>query len=179
MSAPAHDEISYLADDDEPAGIVDLGEARARANGGPPPIAEPEIPLEVYPGWELEQVQELLKGAGAGIHLLIGAGENDWKMTEADLERIGKPLTRIVNRWEPALKLSPVADPLLVAKGFAIYGWRSALEQKRAQRDQAEQGAGPGYIEGSAIAPEPRPAQAREPDPLDGTPYFQPGSEPQ
>jgi hypothetical protein len=90
---------------------------------------------EVLPGWQPEAISTFVSGFGAGVHLLIGQTEQDWLMTRKDLERIVPPLTRIANRWEPALKLSPIADPLLVAHGFALYGWRSALEAKRAARD--------------------------------------------
>jgi hypothetical protein len=80
------------------------------------------------------------------LHMLAGVAEKDWLMTVADLDRIAPPLTRIANRYEPALRLSPLADPLLVAHGFALYGWRSALERKRALRDAEEQEpAGDGY----------------------------------
>jgi hypothetical protein len=112
------------------------------------PAGQPVAPI--YPGWEQGTVEQFLRGTGAGIHMLIGASERDWLMTEKDLERIAPPLTRICNRWEPALRLSPIADPLLVAHGFALYGWRSALERQRALRDQALEhedlaGAGPRY----------------------------------
>jgi hypothetical protein len=115
-----------------------------------PPIAqdEPEQPVDerALPGWEQETIEQFLRGTGAGLHMLAGVGERDWLMTQADLERIAPPLTRIANRYEPALRLSPIADPLLVAHGFALYGWRSALERKRAQRDGEEaEPRGDGY----------------------------------
>ncbi len=97
---------------------------------------EPEV-LEV-PQWERETVEQILTGLGAGAHLLAGKAEHDWEMTEADLGRIAPPLTRIMNRYEPTARLAAHADPLMVAHGFALYGWRSALERQRALRDQAE-----------------------------------------
>jgi hypothetical protein len=115
------------------------------------PIVEPiddaeQAAPEQLPGWEVETVEQFLRGAGAGLHMLAGVAERDWMMTQADLERIAAPLTRIANRYEPVLRLSPMADPLLVAHGFALYGWRSALERKRALRDlQDELAAGDGY----------------------------------
>jgi hypothetical protein len=126
------EEISYLELEGGP-GVLELPE-------GPPPAPEGEAPepIAVLPGWEQSQIEAFLKGTGAGIHMLAGKGERDWLMTEEDLERIAPPLTRICNRYEPTLRLSPIADPLLVAHGFALYGWRSALEARRAQRD-AEQ----------------------------------------
>lgn len=96
--------------------------------------------------WDQETVEQFLRGTGEGIHMLAGVGEQDWKMTERDLARIAPPLTRIANRYEPVLKLAPVADPLLVAHGFALYGWRSALERQRAIRDaQIQQRQRDGY----------------------------------
>jgi hypothetical protein len=91
--------------------------------------------LQTYPGWSQETIEQFLQGSGAGIHMLIGAAERDWLLTSKDLERIAPPLTRICNRWEPALRLSPIADPLLLMHGLALYCWRSLLEAKRAQRD--------------------------------------------
>lgn len=171
------DELDYL--EETGPGIPELpaGDAehqRYSAGGEPVPV---------LPGWEVETIQTFLQGTGAGIHMLIGQTDNDWLMTRKDLERIAPPLTRICNRWEPALRLSPIADPLLVAHGFALYGWRSALEAKRAQRDQeAEAEAGPGYqpaapdVNGSAasesepdleLGDEPQPyfPNARRPEP--------------
>src|SRR5438552_7326064 len=116
------DEIDYL--EDSGPGIPDLPQTPAPAL---PPGAEP-APAAGPPGWEQDTIETFLQGTGAGIHMLIGQTERDWLMTEADLKRIAPPLTRICNRWEPALRLSPAADPLLVAHGFALYGWRSALE---------------------------------------------------
>lgn len=96
--------------------------------------------------WEQETIEKFLQGTGVGLHMLAGVSERDWLMTKTDLERIAPPLTRIVNRYEPLARLSPYGDPLLVAHGFALYGWRSALERKRAMRDAQEQAAaGDGY----------------------------------
>lgn len=106
---------------------------------GPPPAAAVDPPIEPQILWEQEQIETFLKGTGEGLHMLAGVAEHDWRMTQKDLERIAPPLTRIANRYEPVLKLAPVADPLLVAHGFALYGWRSALERQRALRDQREQ----------------------------------------
>jgi hypothetical protein len=131
MTPTALDEIDYL--EESGPGIPELPEGPAADQVPAGAIAE--IPPS-YPGWEPETVEQFLKGTGYGIHMLIGQAENDWKMTETDLERIVPPLTRICNRWEPALRLSPIADPLLVAHGFALYGWRSALERQRALKDK-------------------------------------------
>ena len=131
----------------------------------PEHVAEPQEPAQeptVLPGWEQEQIEAFLRGTGAGVHMLAGKAESDWLMTAEDLARIAPPLTRICNRYEPTLRLSPIADPLLVAHGMALYGWRSALEAKRAQRDAEEErreqpgyDAGPAPADGPAKAPQP------------------------
>jgi hypothetical protein len=94
--------------------------------------------IQAYPGWEQETVEQFLKGAGAGMHLMIGEGEKDWYMTETDLDRIAPPLTRILNRYEPTLRASEYADPLLVAHGLGLYGWRSVIQQRQAARRKQE-----------------------------------------
>jgi hypothetical protein len=147
--AGAVEEVDYL--EEGGPGIPDISGAplvpppRAAQEAEPPP-----------PGWDQETIETFLRGTGSGIHMLIGQAERDWLLLEEDLRRIAPPLTRICNRWEPALRLSPLADPLLVAHGFALYGWRSALEAKRAQRDAEEAAStGPGYEEeppGAAVA---------------------------
>ncbi len=140
------------------------------------PEVEPEGATEqALPGWELETIEQFLRGTGAGLHMLAGVTDKDWLMTQADLERIAPPLTRIANRYEPVLRLSPVADPLLVAHGFALYGWRSALERKRALRDAEEQAAaGDGYepVEGSAVGEETHfdPEELRSQSPISPSP---------
>lgn len=128
------EEIAYV--EERGPGIPELPDTIAL--GGEP---APELPgVPAYPGWEEKTVEQFLMGFGAGTHMLIGVADHDWQMTEKDLERIAPPLTRILNRWEPAVRVSPYADPLLVAHGFGLYGWRSALERQRALRDaQAEQ----------------------------------------
>jgi hypothetical protein len=133
-------EVDYL--EESGPGITELPAAGAVPQ--PSPLGGEPPPQ--YPGWEQETIETFLQGFGSGVHMLIGQSEKDWMMTKKDLERIAPPLTRIANRWEPALRLSPVADPLLVAHGFALYGWRSALERQRALRDQEELvEPGPGY----------------------------------
>jgi hypothetical protein len=129
-------EVDYL--EERGPGIAELptGQDGMVLLGGDPAEEEQQAP-PVYPGWEQETVEQFLMGFGAGTHMLIGAAEKDWLMTKRDLARIAPPLTRIMNRWEPAVRMSPYADPLLVAHGFALYGWRSGLERNRALRDAA------------------------------------------
>jgi hypothetical protein len=130
-------ELDYV--EESGPGVVDLSQAPAEEQ-----VPADGMVVEAPPQlWEQETIEKFLQGTGVGLHMLAGAGEKDWLMTKADLERIAPPLTRIANRYEPLARLSPYGDPLLVAHGFALYGWRSALERKRAMRD-AEEEAGPG-----------------------------------
>jgi hypothetical protein len=145
-------EIDYLEPGAGP-GITELPEVLDAPPAGERIAGAPDPGL---PGWELEHIEQFLKGTGAGIHLLIGQDERDWLMTKADLERMAPPLTRIANRWEPALRLSPLADPLLFTYGAVLYVWRNALEMQRRKKDLA------------AAAPEDAGAHYEYPDDADG-----------
>lgn len=167
-------EVDYV--EEAGPGILELPEG---APAEQQPVDGPEV-LEPALRWEQDAVEDFLKGGGAILHLMIGAGEEDWKMTLEDLERIAPPLTRIANRWEPLAQLAPYADPLLVAKGFAIYGWRSALETARAKRDAQASPTAPreGYVRDQEPAGEQlvdEPVDAGEQLPADYAPpgrYF-------
>jgi len=146
-------ELDYIEEDAGP-GIAEIP-SDLELRGTPGEEQGADAPAEALPGWEQETIEQFLRGTGAGLHMLAGKAERDWLMTEKDLERIGPPLTRIANRYEAVVKLSPMADPLLVAHGMALYGWRSALEAKRAQRDAEEaELAGPGYDHGATPTPD-------------------------
>jgi hypothetical protein len=150
MMAGATIDIDYLEEGAGP-GIAEIPEDLELRGAAEEEEAAAAQGAEVLPGWDQATIEQFLRGTGAGIHMLAGRAENDWLMTEKDLERIAPPLTRICNRYEAVLKLSPMADPLLAAHGFGLWGWRSALEAKRAQRDAEEaEPAGPGYERGPA-----------------------------
>jgi len=124
-------EIDYLENGAGP-GVTELPSAVEQpADTSRVDVVEPE-----FPGWDLEHIESLLKGTGAGVHLLLGQNEREWLMTKADLERMGPPLTRIANRWQPALRLSPLADPLLFSYGAVLYVWRNALAMERRKKDR-------------------------------------------
>lgn len=88
--------------------------------------------------WEVEAVNEHLKMVGSGIHELWGKAEKDWEMSQRDLERIGPPLTRILNRYEPTARMAVVSDPLLLGYGTTLYTYRSVLQARAAMAEQRE-----------------------------------------
>lgn len=135
-------EIDYLEPGPGP-GVVELPE-HVDEPGAQTRVGVDGEDLALYPGWELDQIEIFLKGIGAGVHELIGQTERDWLMTKADLERMAPPLTRIANRWEPAVRLSPLADPILFTYGGALYTWRNALAMQRARKERraAEEATG-------------------------------------
>jgi hypothetical protein len=145
--------------DPQPAVVHDFDYVEEQGPGihelkSPPAVPETalerEDPASLYPGWEQATVEQFLTGTGHGLHLLLGAGEKDWLMTQTDLDRIAPPLTRIMNRYEPALAASVYADPLLVGWGLGLYGWRSVLQRQAALKARAE-ARGDGYVHESAV----------------------------
>jgi hypothetical protein len=103
----------------------------------PPDVGEEPDVAGFQAGWEEEQVHDWLLNAGGLGHAAFGVAEQDWSMTQADLKRIAPPLTRILNRFEPAAALAAYSDPAAVAMGFGMYGWRSALERTAVLRARA------------------------------------------
>ena len=162
-------EIDYLENGRGP-GITELPSSveMPPADAARGVVLEPELP-----GWDEEHIEQMLKGMGAGIHLLLGQNEREWLMTKEDLERMAPPATRIANRWEPSLRLSPYADPVMFTYGAVLYTWRNALTMERRKKD-ARAAAGPAVGEafyddggdaGDAGKPVEAPAGER-------TPYF-------
>jgi hypothetical protein len=137
-------------------------------------------PLDPNLGWEQETVEQFLRGTGAGLHLLIGKGEKAFLMTMEDLGRIGPPLTRILNRYEPTLRASVYADPLLVAHGLGLYGWRSAIQRQNAI-NATKQDPRDGYQHGPVSRPSDVSLAAEEEEEAErdwdgGTPDFEQGA---
>jgi hypothetical protein len=119
------------------------------------PAVEPPAGEEpILERWEEATVRTALHGAGEGLHLAIGVGETDWKMTQADLDRIAPPLTRIMNRYEPTARLAPYADPILVAQGAAQYAFRSMVARKAALAARGETYEGYAVDQAGPVAPE-------------------------
>jgi hypothetical protein len=112
---------------------------RNGSGSGPDPVAADGLqPVLQIPEVTEDQIRAVLANGGDGIHALFGVGDFDWVMTQADLNRIAPPLTRIVNRYEPLQAAAGFSDEAAVAIGFGLYGWRTALERRvvaRARRD--------------------------------------------
>lgn len=117
-------------------GIPDLPEMSAEDAAAAE--AGQEVLAPEHPGWELEHMELLLNGIGEGLHLLWGVGDEDWKMTRRDLERMAPPMQRIANRYEPTLRASAYADPIMLGYGGTLYVWRSVLQRARLLRDQQD-----------------------------------------
>ena len=119
--------------------------------GDRPPIAGEVLEAE-HPGWDREQIDLVLKGIGEGLHQLWGNGEDDFQMTKVDLERMGAPLHRMANRYEPLVRLSDYADPVMFTYGATMYAWRNALKRHRAILDEraGRTPRGAGYERGPA-----------------------------
>jgi hypothetical protein len=124
-------------------GKIGPGFDPTRDNGsGPDPVGfasdEPAGLLLPIPDVSEEQVRSVLGNGGDMLHALVGVGEYDLVMTEADLDRIAPPLTRIVNRYEPVKAVAGHSDEAAVAIGFGMYGWRTALERRAVNRAKAD-----------------------------------------
>jgi hypothetical protein len=92
--------------------------------------SDPPQPVLPIPDVSEDQIRSALANGGDMLHALVGIGEYDLVMTQADLDRIAPPLTRIVNRYEPLQAVAGHSDEAAVAIGFGMYGWRTALERR-------------------------------------------------
>lgn len=125
--------ISYL--EDEPASAPSTGAADAGVELAPPPAtADVE--------WLEENIRGHLELFGEGLHGVFGRAEKDWLMTQKDLDRIGGPLTRILNRYDATRAIAAASDPIALAAGTGTYAVRSVLQARAAdmaRREDAEQ----------------------------------------
>ena len=113
-----------------------------------------------------------MKPTGYLLHALdpVACSEHGgdlWKLTEEDLEAIGEPLARIMNRYDVTRGLAEHSDPLAVGLGIAPYVKRNlaargrAIEQIR-RRQELEQPARTTY------RPEPDEPAREEPIVVEG-----------
>jgi hypothetical protein len=115
----------------------------------PPSPAEAEMVLAIE--WEEEQVRRWLLLQGELGHTFVGAAENDWRYTEADLKAIAGPLSRILNRYDTTRAAAAYSDPASVIFGFSMYTVRSVGEARKARAELREQEEVP--ITGAAAPP--------------------------
>lgn len=109
-----------------------------------------------------EQVRAVLRNVTDGVHALVGVGENDWRATQSDMDRIAPPATSIVNRYRTTRAIAQKSDEAALIIGLGLYSWRSMLERQAALalRELEEQEAG-----APRPAPGPSPAAAPPPPP--------------
>jgi hypothetical protein len=112
-----------------------------------PPSAEP---IE----WTPERCAFLVRGAGLVLHTADGLsrepeGAELWRATEDDIGMIAPPLSRIMNRYEPARRLAGVSDEAELAIGVLAYTRRQLVARgqvataKRQRDELAAEEAGP------------------------------------
>jgi hypothetical protein len=111
--------------------------------------AAPAEPIE----WTPERAGALVKGAGFMLHAADPVAREPeaaelWRATEADVEAIGPPLSRILNRYAPARALAGVSDEAELAFGMLAYAKRNLATRGRAisakrERDEPPPGEAP------------------------------------
>ena len=118
---------------------------------------------ELVEEWQREQVEAWLTNAGDLAHAAIGIAENEWKFTQTDLRRIGPSATRMLNRYQPTRAVAAYSDPMALAMGFGLYGWRSGLERvaELKARKEAAEGQVVATGHGAPLAPSPPPASSQ------------------
>lgn len=120
----------------------------------PPYEAQPRELIE----WTPERAGSVVRMGGFLLHTADGLsrepeGDRLWKATEDDIEAIGPPLARILNRYEPARRLAGVADEGELALGMIAYARRNLAERgrivtaKKARDEAAETATGAAWPE--------------------------------
>lgn len=135
------------------------------------PVAELEDPAAEPAGagtaelvqdtWAEETWRQIIEGVGELAHAAaaIDPDSREWKATEADLDRIVPPLTRISNRHQVIAQFAPAADPLLVAHGLVMYAARNVIDRRRIRAEvEAELAQGDRYVRTDETAPASAPA---------------------
>lgn len=100
--------------------------------------------LSAHPGgeagvvveWEEQTIRSLLEAVGAGAHGLAGKAEHDWEFTRLELTAIGKPLTRILNRYDATRVAAATGDEIALILGLIGYLMRSLQERAKALKAQ-------------------------------------------
>lgn len=119
--------------------------------GGPAAAPVPEL------GWEEDSVRSILTAKGGAIHAVAGVSEEDWIYTQADLDAIAPPLTRILNRYPVTQAAAGTGDELAVMIGLGGYAMRSYAERKAELEARAAQEEVP--VSGRAAEPDTGPPE--------------------
>lgn len=129
----------------------------------PPPVAragdlelheEVDLPAQVIE-WTPERAAAVLRGVGFMLHHADPLGGEDggeelWRMTEQDALDAGAPLSRILNRYDPARRLAGQADEAELA--FAMIGYAKdqlSLRGRLVAQRKAREGELPVPFEGA------------------------------
>lgn len=99
-----------------------------------------------------ESVRDVLRNGGDMLHAVVGVGELDWRATQADLDRIAPPATRILNRYDATRAAAAKSDELALIMGLGLYSWRSMLERRAILFAEQER-----TVEGTARPSSPPP----------------------
>jgi hypothetical protein len=102
---------------------------------------EPAAPEPVE--WTPERAGAVFRGGAFLLHQADPLGHEPdggdlWRATEADVDAIAPPLSRILNRYAPARRLAGVSDEAELAFGFLGYAKRNLAERGRLARLKRE-----------------------------------------
>lgn len=103
--------------------------------------------------WTPERAGAMLRGAGFLLHAADPVAREPeaaelWRATEQDVDAIGPPLARILNRYAPARALAGVSDEAELAFGMLAYAKRNLATRGRAitakrEREEPDEGTAP------------------------------------
>lgn len=97
-------------------------------------VFEPEPPQALE--WTPERAGALVRAGGFLLHTADGLtrepeGSDLWRATEADVDAIAPPLSRILNRYAPARRLAGVSDEAELALGLMAYARKNLADRGR------------------------------------------------
>lgn len=96
--------------------------------------------------WTPERAGAIVRAGGFLLHNADSIAQEPealelWRATEADVEAIGPPLARILNRYAPARRLAGVSDEAELAFGLMAYARRNLATRGRAVQAKKEREA--------------------------------------
>lgn len=129
---------------------------------------EPYQPVSAEPiDWTPDRAGTIVRAGGYLLHTADSMarepeGEELWRATEADIDAIGAPLARILNRYEPTRRVAGYSDEGELILGVAGYARRNLALRGRIvtakrQAEEAEATAGDGPAFGHTAFGEPGP----------------------